>query len=213
MRYRSLLYVSVAAGAVYFLTQRWQPFPGSAVLKGIPVGALAVLALGSRGLRRDAGVLALGLAFSTAGDVLLDLNPAFFVFGLCAFLLAHFSYIALFVRNRAAGIRLDPPRLAAVLLILAYSATLSAWIVPSVGELAVPVVFYICAITAMVCTAIIARFPQPWVAVGAVLFLISDSLLAIHKFKTPVPLRDYLVWITYYLGQCGIALGYLKSVP
>jgi hypothetical protein len=47
--------------------------------------------------------------------------------------------------------------------------------------------------------------------VGAVLFLISDSLLAIHKFKAPMPLRDYLVWSTYYLGQCGIALGYLAS--
>ena len=41
--------------------------------------------------------------------------------------------------------------------------------------------------------------------------MISDSLLAIHKFKEPVPLRDYLVWTTYYLGQCGIALGYLAS--
>jgi uncharacterized membrane protein YhhN len=88
---------------------------------------------------------------------------------------------------------------------------LSAWIVPSVGALAVPVVLYICALTAMVSTAILARFRQRWVAVGAILFLVSDSLLAVHKFKEPVPLRDYLVWSTYYLGQCGIALGYLSS--
>jgi hypothetical protein len=27
----------------------------------------------------------------------------------------------------------------------------------------------------------------------------------------PVPLHDYVVWSTYYLGQCGIALGYLAS--
>src|ERR1017187_3035521 len=145
------------------------------------------------------------------GDVLLALDPRLFAFGLGAFLLAHLTYIRLFARNRTAGIRLDPPRLAAVLLILVYSATLSVWIVPSVGELAVPVVLYICALTTMVCTAILARFQQRWVAVGAILFLISDSLLAIHKFKTPVPLRDYLVWSTYYLGQCGIALGYLAS--
>jgi hypothetical protein len=43
-------------------------------------------------------------------------------------------------------------------------------------------------------------------ASGAISFLISDSLLAIHKFKTPVRLRDYLVWVTDYAGQCGIAL-------
>jgi len=211
MRSRPLLYVSALASAAYLLTTRWQPFPGSALVKGCAVGALAILAVRSRLERRDAGLLALALAFSTTGDVLLDLDPRFFAFGLGAFLLAHVTYIALFSRNRAAGIRLEPPQLASVLLILVCSATLAVWIVPAVGDLAVPVVVYICALTTMVCSAILARFRQPWVAVGAVLFLISDSLLAIHKFKTPVPLREYLVWSTYYLGQCGIALGYLTS--
>ena len=199
MRYRSLFVLSATAAALYLLAARWLPLPAVAALKGIPVGTLALIAFLSRPVRRDARLLALGLAFSTAGDVLLDLNPQFFVFGLGAFLLAHITYICVFLRNRSAGIRLDPARLAAVLLIVALSATLSAWIVPSVGSLAVPVVFYICAITTMVCTAILGRFHH-WVAIGAVLFLISDSLLAIDKFKTPVPLRDYLVWITYYLG-------------
>ena len=166
------------------------------------MGALAVLAL----LARDALLLALGLAFSTLGDVLLDLDPRLFAFGLGAFLLAHLTYICLFTRN---GIHFDAPRVGAVVAILAYSGALAMWIVPSVGALAVPVVFYICALTTMVLTAILARFRNRWVVVGAVLFLISDSLLAIHKFKTPVLLHDYLVWTTYYLGQCGIALGYL----
>jgi uncharacterized membrane protein YhhN len=212
MRSRLLLYVSVAASAIYLLTQRWQPFPASALVKGCAVGALAVLALLSRGERRDAGLLALALGFCTAGDILLELDPRLFAFGLGAFLLAHLTYICLFVRNRTAGLRLRTPHIAAVVPILIYSVTLSAWIVPSAGELAVPVVLYICALTAMVCAAILARFRQGGVAAGAILFLISDSLLAIHKFKTPVPLRDYLVWTTYYLGQCGIALGYLASV-
>lgn len=192
-------------------SQKWQPSAASAPVKGCAVGALAALALRSRGARRDAGMLALGLAFSTAGDVLLDLDPGLFAFGLGAFLLAHLTYIGLFARNRTPGIRLDPGHLAAVLLIVALSATLSVWIVPSAGELAVPVVLYVCALATMVCAAILARFRQPWVAVGAILFLISDALLAIHKFKMPVPQHDYLVWSTYYLGQCGIALGYLGS--
>lgn len=213
MRSRPLLWVSAVASTVYLLTARWQPYPGSALVKGCAVGALAVLALRSRGARRDAGLLALGLAFSTAGDVLLDFDPRLFAFGLGAFLLAHLTYISLFVRNRTSGIRLRPPLLAAVLLVVAFSAALSVWIVPSVGRLAVPVVLYVCALTTMVCAAILARFPQRWIAVGAMLFLISDSLLAIHKFKEPVPMRDYLVWTTYYLGQCGIALGFLHLRP
>jgi len=209
MPLRALLYLSAAASAAYLVTFQWQPFPASAALKGIPVGALALFALLARCAPHDTGLLALGLAFSTVGDVLLDLDPQYFVFGLGAFLLAHITYTCLFLRNRAAEIRLDPPLLAAVLLVLAYSATLSAWIVPSVGGLAVPIVLYVCAITAMVTTALVARFQKRWVAAGAVLFLISDSLLAVNRFKTPVPLAGYFVWATYYLGQCGIALGYL----
>ena len=61
-------------------------------------------------------------------------------------------------------------------------------------------------------TAIGARFASPWVVVGAILFVASDSLLAANKFRTNGPLRDYLIWATYYLGQCGIALGFLASV-
>ncbi len=175
-------------------------------MKGCAVGALAVMAL-----RSNARLLALALALCTLGDILLDLDPRLFAFGLGAFLLAHIIYVVLFGRSRATGMPADPLRIAAVLLILACSAALSVWIVPSVGPLAVPVVLYICALTAMVSTAILARFEQPWVAVGAVLFLISDSLLAINKFKTAIPLRDFLVWTTYYLGQCGIALGFLAS--
>ena len=80
---------------------------------------------------------------------------------------------------------------------------------PNVGSLTVPVAVYMCAITAMVVTAILARFSNPWVVCGAILFVVSDSLLAIDKFKTPVPFRDVLVWSTYYLGQFGIASGFL----
>ena len=211
MRYRSLLYISGAASAVYLLSRNWHASPGSAAVKGCAVGALALMAVQSRGVKRDAGILALGLALSTAGDLLLDLDPNLFVFGLGAFLLAHLTYVTLFVRNRARPFHPGRPRCAAVLLVLACAAALSAWIVPSVGGLAVPVVLYICALTAMVSTAILARFETPWVALGAVLFMISDSLLAIDKFKAPVPVRDVLVWVTYYFGQCGIALGYLAG--
>jgi uncharacterized membrane protein YhhN len=211
VRYRPLLYLSAMASAAYLLSQSRQPFPGSAAIKGCAVGGLALLALQLRALRPDAGLLALALVFSTAGDVLLDLDPRFFTFGLAAFLLAHLTYIALFVRNRARPLDAGLPRVAGVAAVLTGSAALSAWIVPSVDGLAVPVVLYIGAITAMVSLALLARLETPWVPVGAVLFLISDSLLAVNKFKTAVPWHEYLVWITYYLGQCGLALGFLAG--
>jgi len=95
------------------------------------------------------------------------------------------------------------------LAVMLCAALVAAWLIPTLGSLAIPVALYISAITAMVICAILARFPSSWVVTGAILFLISDSILAVDKFKTPVPLRDYLVWITYYAAQYAITTGLL----
>jgi len=59
----------------------------------------------------------------------------------------------------------------------------------------------------MVVSAITGRFPARWVAIGAVLFLGSDSILALRKFRLPVPYASFLIWTTYYVGQLAITLG------
>jgi uncharacterized membrane protein YhhN len=199
--------LSIVCGVLYLVTQPWQPYPGSFVVKGLSVGPLAVLAF-----LAGSPLLGMALALSTVGDVLLDLDPdRLFVFGLGSFLVAHLVYIPVFVRNRSRTIALSAPRLLVAALVLLYSIAVSSWLLPSLGNLMVPVAIYMCAITAMVVSAILARFPNPWVAAGAILFLISDSLLAVNKFKTPVPYRDFLVWSTYYAGQYGIAIGFLAA--
>jgi len=199
--------LSIVCGVVYLVTQPWQPYPGSFIVKGLSVGSLALLAFAV-----GSPMLGLALALSTVGDVLLDLDPdRLFVFGLGSFLVAHLVYISVFVRNRSRTIPLGAPRLLAALLVLLYSIAVSSALLPTLGNLVVPVAIYMCAITAMVLSAILARFPNPWVAVGAILFLISDSLLAVNKFKTPIPYRDFLVWSTYYAGQYGIAIGFLGA--
>jgi uncharacterized membrane protein YhhN len=199
--------LSIICGVVYLVTQPWQPYPGSFIVKGLSVGPLAVLAFAV-----GSPMLGLALALSTVGDVLLDLDAVrLFVFGLGSFLVAHLVYISVFVRNRSRTIPLGVPRLLAGALVLLYSNAVSSVLLPTLGNLIVPVAIYMCAITAMVLSAILARFPNPWVAVGAILFLISDSLLAVNKFKTPIPYRDFLVWSTYYAGQYGIAIGFLAA--
>ena len=186
--------LSILSGLVYLFT-------GGVVVKGLSVGPLAVLAFVA-----GSPMLGAALAVSTLGDVLLDLDPQrLFVFGLGSFLVAHLIYTSVFVRNRRRPMALGAAQVLPAGLVLLYSVAVSAWLLPSLGTLIVPVAFYMCAITAMVLSAILARFSNPWVAVGAVLFLISDSLLAVNKFKTPVPYRDILVWTTYYVGQFLIA--------
>jgi uncharacterized membrane protein YhhN len=200
-----LRWLSVVCGFAYLVTAPWQPYAGSAIIKGLSVGPLALLAFVA-----GSPVLGLALALSTLGDILLDLDPErLFVFGLGSFLIAHVVYIFLFVRNRRRTIALGASRVLLAALVLLYSIGVSAWLLPSLGGLIVPVAIYMCAITAMVVSAILARFQNPWIVVGAILFLISDSLLAVNKFKAPIPYRDFLVWSTYYAGQYGIAIGFL----
>jgi len=197
---RVLRGLSIVSGVVYLFT-------GGVAVKGLSVGPLAVLAFVA-----GSPLLAAALAVSTLGDVLLDLDPRrLFVFGLGSFLVAHLIYTSVFVRNRRRPMALGAAEMLPAGLVLVFSVAVSAWLLPSLGTLIVPVAIYMCAITAMVLSAILARFSNPWVAVGAILFLLSDSLLAVNKFKTPVPFRDVLVWTTYFVGQFCITNGFLRS--
>ncbi|MCG3162873.1 MAG: hypothetical protein JMDDDDMK_04232 [Acidobacteria bacterium] len=221
---RTLLLLSIICSFTYLLTRSWQPYPGSVVLKMLSIAPLAVIAFrtlrepstnphGVEWLRdRDNVILGAALAFASMGDVLLDLDPPrLFLKGLFAFLVAHFIYILLFVRNWVRPLRPKGWQLALSAVVLVYSMLLSQWLAPGLGTVAGPVMLYVCAITVMVVAAILAGFTKPWVYSGVILFLISDSIIAASKFKSPVPGREYLVWATYYLGQYGIAIGFLRE--
>ncbi|MGH9768512.1 MAG: lysoplasmalogenase [Blastocatellia bacterium] len=221
---RTLLLLSIICSFFYLVTQSFQPYPGSVLLKVLSVAPLAVIAFraieepsakprGVEWLRdRDNVILAMALAFSSLGDALLDLDPErLFLRGLLAFLVAHLIYILLFVRNWDRPLRPKGWQLALLAAVLIYSLLLSQWLAPSLGAVAGPVTLYVCVITVMAVSAILAGFSKPWVYSGVILFLISDSILAVNKFKSPVPLRGYLVWATYYLAQYGIAIGFLRE--
>ena len=203
---RTLAWLSLACGAVYFSTLSWQPYPASFAIKGLSIAALALMAFLAR-----SPLLGVALSISALGDVLLDLDPQrLFVFGLASFLAAHLVYLAVFVGARSTRPLPGSRESTVALLVILFVVSVAMWLMPSLGTLAVPVFIYMCAITVMVLSAILARFSNYWVARGAVLFLISDTLLAINKFKQPVPYHDFLIWGTYYAGQYAIATGFLK---
>ncbi len=219
-----LLLISVVCSIIYFATLSWQPFPGSILLKALSIAPLAVLAFkllrephhnhSALALLRDRDNLILGMAliFSCLGDIYLGLDPVrLFINGLLMFLVAHFIYILLFVRNWERPLRPGGVQMLLAALVLVYSLLLSGWLSPSLGSYAKPVMIYVCAITVMAVTAILAKFSKPWVWLGAILFLVSDSIVAADKFKTGVPMRDHLVWATYYLAQYCIAIGFLRE--
>lgn len=218
-----LLLLSIASGAAYLATRGVQPFPGSVVLKALGMAPLAVLTFRVLGKAerttsgaarpgiRDSQILAAALALSCVGDVLLHLGRLFFGAALGAFLLAHLAYVLLFARSWPRPLR--PGRLEVALTgaVLIYSVAVTGWLATSLGTYAVPVVIYSGAITAMTVSAILARFSTPLVWIGAMLFVISDSLIASGRFKAALPLAAYLIWPTYYLGQYFIAVGFLRE--
>lgn len=46
---------------------------------------------------------------------------------------------------------------------------------------------------------------------GSVLFVISDSIIAIDKFYTPVANAQTAIMVTYYVAQFGIALSVIEQ--
>ncbi len=198
------LLVSIIASVLYFLTIPWQPYPGVVLLKGLSIAPLALLAW-----QRAEPLLAIALAFSSLGDILLDIAPSLFPVGLASFLCAHLVYSTLFLRKRTTAP--DRQQLAMMIVVAAYSVAFALWLTPYLGNLVIPVWAYMAAITAMAVTSIASKIRPEWVIAGALLFLISDSILAANKFVGPVPLRGWLVWSTYVLGQYGLALGVLSA--
>jgi uncharacterized membrane protein YhhN len=208
---RLLLVLSLICGAAYLVTRGLPAFTGSVVIKVLTVAPLALIAF--RMLRdRDGLMLANSLSFSTLGDMFLGIDgEKLFVFGLVSFLIAHLLYIVLFVRNRPKHMIASAGQKIIAALVMFFSAAMFAWLWPNLGDMRLPVAAYLCAITGMGVTATLAGFRAPWVVIGAMLFIVSDSMIAVGKFKSPIEYSDYLIWITYYVGQLFIALGFIRE--
>lgn len=150
--------------------------------------------------------ISLGLIFSLVGDVLLAWPGDLFVFGLGAFLLAHLAYLKAYLS--------DCRRVALLPLILALSVgavLLGILISSGLGPLTVPVIVYGTAISAMLWRALArlgSGIPQRsalLAAGGAVAFVFSDSVIGINRFVSPFNAAPYIIILSYWLGQWGIA--------
>lgn len=171
---------------------------------------LALSAQPAVGARYRGAVLA-GMALSLVGDICLMLPGDHFVPGLVAFLLAHVCYIVAFAPGSN-----GKARAVAFLLVAAVAAGNLIGLLPRVdAALKIPVLAY----TAVLATMAGFAFARAWTAevsrtlprsarmaaIGAVFFMISDSLLAWDRFAGGVPVPALLVLGTYYVAQWCIA--------
>ncbi|MGZ8523916.1 MAG: lysoplasmalogenase [Chitinophagaceae bacterium] len=158
------------------------------------------------------------LLFSWLGDVLLMLqgdDPLFFLLGLSAFLLAHIFYILLFhfIRIKE-NIK---SRWYFVLIVVVYYTLLIALLSPWLGDMKLPVRIYGIVISFMLMLALHMLFIKNkkagwWMMAGALLFVISDSVLAINKFYQSFEMAGILIMLTYGLSQYFITEGAIRYI-
>ncbi|WP_209332133.1 lysoplasmalogenase [Lunatimonas salinarum] len=159
--------------------------------------------------------VAAGLIFSIAGDTLL-LFPNLFLFGLGAFLMTHICYIVAFKLTQNQGF--NPLNVNFVrtfffnLPIYIAAAFVYFLIRKNLQDLQIPMVIYIMVIVMMV-TMARERFGKTnaasfWqVFLGAALFLVSDSILALNRFFQPIDDAGILIMGTYTMAQLLIVMG------
>ncbi|WP_250434343.1 lysoplasmalogenase [Hanstruepera flava] len=155
------------------------------------------------------------LFFSLLGDIALmfvNQSAHFFTAGLASFLIAHILYIFVFLKARN---RSKSPWLFTSIL-LVYGVGLFWLLKDNLEAMLLPVFLYMLVILTMATTAFLREGRVPkisfyFVLLGAILFLISDSLLAVNKFYTPLAFSNISIMFTYAFAQLFIVFGLLKQ--
>ena len=144
-----------------------------------------------------------GLALSFFGDLFLLFKWGFLP-GLGSFLMAHVFYIISFRKKTQKPIWKFWP-----IILGLFATTLLVFLFPYLKEMKVPVIIYAVVISVMMYAAL--KTQNRNLIVGALLFLISDTLLSISLFLQPLMIINLLVMITYVLAQWFLVRGMLSS--
>lgn len=164
-------------------------------------------------------VLLIALFFSWIGDIILlfaDQAEIYFILGLVSFLLSHLLYIFLFLRQDKNQISINKGySVLGFVLILIYFFGMISVLFPKLGALQIPVMMYAIVITTMLYFAYKGslNWKKPaayYILVGAIFFVLSDSILAFNKFYHPIAQSGFWIMSTYILAQYLIVSGTLR---
>jgi uncharacterized membrane protein YhhN len=147
-------------------------------------------------------LLIFALVFSFSGDIFLLNKEKYFVQGLISFLIAHLFYLSLFIESKS------NPNAVVSVMVLIIAAFYFGYLKIYLGKYLYPVLIYLSAISLMVVFATGANGGNSiMIGVGAILFFISDGVLAFNKFVKKFKLADVAVLSTYYLAQLLLVWG------
>jgi uncharacterized membrane protein YhhN len=151
--------------------------------------------------------IGIGLFFSLLGDIALLRSAQYFLPGLVAFLFAHIAYLIAFTRDAK-----FPARVSIWFLFLLVAAILYFFLFQGLpGVLNLPVAVYAVLLASMAGQAmgrylVLHSDAARFAAIGALLFMLSDTLLSIDRFRAPLPRASLLILVAYFIGQWLIAL-------
>lgn len=144
------------------------------------------------------------LFFSFWGDVLLLFKEQFFVFGLASFLLAHLLYIKITTRfiKKVNFKKIALVSLPFLIFLISFLYLLS----DNLGEMKYPVIIYGIVISTFGSVALLNYIQEKstsnlWLFLGAIIFITSDSLIAINRFYAPKEIYQLLIMLTYIVAQ------------
>jgi len=160
-----------------------------------------------------------GLLFGLFGDIFLMydyVDPYFFMFGLGAFLIGHLFYISAFYLDYkwAPSIEKNYTRIA-IGIFGVFCVAFYLFLRPNLGDMKIPVMIYSFIISLMAIMAAnrkgrVNTLSFNLIFCGAILFLISDSILAYNKFVSPFNFAGIGIMGTYMLAQYCITIGAIE---
>ncbi|CAN5652649.1 lysoplasmalogenase [soil metagenome] len=166
--------------------------------------------------------LLIGMVFALAGDVFLMIQEVdLFAPGLGAFLVMQVCYSVAFWQSIHQN-ELRSNRRSLLLNAIPFALYSGTFLVilkptfdntPALTALWWPVVFYVICLSTMGLLSTQRRsLPHAsWVVMGALLFILSDSLIAIDKFLHPLSGAAFWIMSTYAAAQYLIVVGMLQS--
>jgi uncharacterized membrane protein YhhN len=172
------------------------------VFKPLIAVSLAILYLVS--VKKPSFLYISALFFSFWGDVLLLFPEKFFVVGLVSFLITHLIYMRII---KGFLLKIDLSLfLKSGLVFIIYFGSIVFLIKNNLNELLIPVVIYGLVISAFGTFSLVNYIKNKatenlWLLIGALIFILSDSIIAINKFYMINADLGSLIMLTYIVAQ------------
>jgi len=198
--------------ALIFFALRWKPF---FALRPFIKAAMAVL-LAVYCLQNPIAplyIMAAGFALSALGDFFLDLRgEKWFLPGLISFFAAHVAFAVYLFGHTVPLSMYTGFEWGMSAGLIAATVAFYIWLKPALpNDMKIPVAAYSVVITLMGIAALTTTLSL-LVPIGALLFIASDVVLSIEKFKFKFPLDKHINWAFYASGQILLAIGVVVGV-